>query len=138
METDSRPLILLVEDNTADANLIEETLAQSGLDAELLIVRDGAAAIDLLHQVDSNHSYPSPDLVLLDLNLPKVSGEEVLKRIRLVPRCAKTKVLILSSSNAASDRARALELGANAYFRKPSSLDRYMDLGPKVREMLLG
>ena len=136
METENCPLVLLVEDNTADANLIEEALAQSGLDAELLIVRDGAAAIELLHLVDSDDSYPSPDLVLLDLNLPKVSGEEVLKRIRLARRCANTKVLILSSSNAASDRARAIELGANAYFRKPSSLDHFMDLGPKVREML--
>jgi CheY-like chemotaxis protein len=115
---------------------VEEALAEERLDCGLYVVRDGAIAIDFIEQVDADDGHPCPDLVLLDLNLPKVSGEEVLKRVRVSPRCGRTKVLIISSSNAPSDRERAMALGATGYFRKPSSLDEFMQLGPKVREML--
>jgi len=136
METETLLFILLVEDNAADANLVEEAIAEEQLACALQILRDGAKAIDFMDQVDSDESQRRPDLVLLDLNLPQVSGEQVLKRIRLSRRCENTKVLIVSSSNAPSDRERALELGATGYFRKPSDLDQFMQLGPRIRELL--
>ena len=128
--------ILLVEDNRADANLVEEALDEVHLDYGLSIMRDGAQAIAFIDKMDADPSVQRPDLVLLDLNLPKVSGEEVLKRVRRSPICQGTKVLIISSSDAPSDRQRAQELGATGYFRKPSSLEQFMELGPKIVSML--
>ncbi|HEY1497901.1 MAG TPA: response regulator [Candidatus Solibacter sp.] len=136
MNAETLRLILLIEDNAADANLVEEVIAEEQLPCALQVLRDGARAIDFIDQVDADESQPRPDLVLLDLNLPLVSGEQVLKRIRLSPRCEDTKILIVSSSNAYSDRERAMALGATGYFRKPSSLDQFMELGPRIREML--
>lgn len=138
MATDNGEMVLVVEDNPADAYLIGEALAQEQLATGLKIIRDGEKAVEFFDLVDADPSVPCPAVVLLDLNLPKVSGEEVLKRIRLSPRCAQTKVLIVSSSNAPSDRELAISFGATDYFRKPSSLDQFMELGPKVRELLNG
>ncbi len=137
MKTDG-PQILLVEDNPADANLVEEALAEEQLECRLSIVRDGAQAIAFIDRLETDPAHPCPDIVLLDLNLPKVSGEEVLKRVRRSPACGMAKVLIVSSSDAKSDRDRAMTLGASDYFRKPSSLDQFMQLGPKIRSMLEG
>jgi CheY-like chemotaxis protein len=83
-------------------------------------------------------SQACPDLVLLDLNLPKVGGDVVLERVRSSRACKSVKVLIVSSSDAPSDRERAMQLGASEYFRKPSSLEQYMEFGPKVRMLLFG
>jgi CheY-like chemotaxis protein len=130
--------VLLVEDNAADANLVEEALAEAQLECALEIVRDGSKAIELIDRVDADDRQPPPDLVLLDLNLPPVGGERVLQRIRRSPRCNGIKVLIVSSSDAPSDRERAMNLGATGYFRKPSSLDEFMELGHRVRSMLFG
>jgi CheY-like chemotaxis protein len=130
--------ILLVEDNAADANLVGEALAEARVDCQLCVVRDGAQAIAFLERAETDPCHPQPDVVLLDLNLPKVSGEEVLKRVRLSPSCSAVKVLIVSSSDAPADRERAMALGASDYFRKPSDLEQYMTLGPRVRAMLAG
>jgi DNA-binding response OmpR family regulator len=72
----------------------------------------------------------------LDLNLPKVGGEAVLERVRSSPACKGVKVIVVSSSDAPSDRKRVMELGANEYFRKPSSLEQFMEFGPKVLALL--
>ena len=72
----------------------------------------------------------------LDLNLPKVSGEEVLNRVRLSVKCRAAKVLVISSSDTAVDRERSMRLGANGYFHKPSNLEEFMKLGPRVRALL--
>ena len=136
MENSVLQLVLLVEDNPADANLVKEAFAEEQIDSTLQVVRDGATAIEFLDRVDADHSAQRPDLVLLDLNLPKISGEDVLKRIRVSPRCTDTKVLIISSSDLGSDRERVMGLGATAYFRKPSTLDEFLQLGPTVRRLL--
>ncbi len=135
MTPEGRPLVLLVEDNPADANLVEEALADAQVECGLEVLKDGTKAVEYIAQVES-HEMPRPDLIMLDLNLPQMTGEEVLKRLRNSPRLKSVKVLIITSSNAASDRARALELGATDYFRKPSSLEQFLKLGPKVRQML--
>ncbi|MGA2737119.1 MAG: response regulator [Bryobacteraceae bacterium] len=131
-----RPQILLVEDSRADANLVEEALAEAQLECGLSIVRDGLQAIKFIDRLDAEPGHLQPDIVLLDLNLPKVSGEEVLKRVRRSPKCGATKVLIVSSSDAPADREMAMGLGASGYFRKPASLEQFMELGPRIRALL--
>jgi DNA-binding response OmpR family regulator len=130
------PHILLIEDNPADADLVEEAFSEAHFTCELSIMRDGAEAIDFIDDIDAGSLQACPDLVLLDLNLPKVGGRAVLERVRLSPKLKKTMVLIISSSDAPSDRKQVMDLGADAYFRKPSSLHQFMELGPKVRTML--
>jgi CheY-like chemotaxis protein len=107
--------ILLVEDLTADALLLREALADVGLGRELEVVGDGQDALDALQS-----GRPLPSLVLLDLNLPGVSGKEVLERIRANPRLQQLPVVVLSTSNAPADVAFAYGLHANAYVRKPN------------------
>ena len=136
MKTERDLFILLVEDNPADANLIQEAIEEEHISCALQVVANGRKAIDFIEQVDADDSKPRPALVLLDLNLPQVSGEQVLKRIRLSSKLEKTKVLIVSSSNAYADRERVMTLGATDYFRKPPSLVEFMKLGPRIREML--
>ena len=131
-----KPNVLLVEDNPADINLVEEALEEAQLDCSLHIMRDGLRAIEFLDRLDAEPDHPRPDVVLLDLNLPKVGGEEILKRVRLSPKCEGVKVLIISSSNVPADRERMLQLGASDYFRTPSDLAQFMLLGAKVRAML--
>jgi DNA-binding response OmpR family regulator len=72
------------------------------------------------------------------LNLPKVSGEEVLSHVRSSAKCRAAKVLVISSSDTAKDRERSIRLGANGYFHKPSNLEEFMKLGPRVRALLDG
>jgi CheY-like chemotaxis protein len=131
-----KPNVLLVEDNPADINLVEEALEEARLDCHLHIMRDGVRAIEFLDRLDSELDHPPPDVVLLDLNLPKVGGEEVLKRVRMSPKCEGVKVLIISSSDVPADRERVMQLGANDYFRKPSDLAQFMLLGVKIRAMI--
>jgi chemotaxis family two-component system response regulator Rcp1 len=130
------PHILLIEDNPADANLVEEAFSEAQFTCELSVMRDGAEAIEFIDDIDAGTRHACPDLVLLDLNLPKVGGRAVLERVRSSPKLRKTIVLIISSSDAPSDRKQVMELGADEYFRKPSSLQQFMELGPKVRTML--
>jgi CheY-like chemotaxis protein len=130
-----RPSVLLVEDNPADASLVREALSEAHVNCGLHVLNDGTRAVDFIAEIERNEA-PCPDLVMLDLNLPRLSGEEVLKRLRGSSKCATVKVLIITSSNAASDRERAMSLGATDYFRKPSTLEQFLQLGPKVRQML--
>jgi CheY-like chemotaxis protein len=138
MTIKTRPFVLLVEDNPADSDLVEEAFAEAHIDCTLSILRDGAQAIEFFERLDSGSSQACPDLVLLDLNLPKVGGDAVLERVRSSRACKSVKVLIVSSSDAPNDRERAMQLGASEYFRKPSSLEQYMEFGPKVKTLLLG
>jgi len=133
-----KPNVLLVEDNPADINLVEEALEEAHLDCRLHIMRDGVRAIQFLERLDAEPDHPPLDVVLLDLNLPKIGGEEVLKRVRMSPKCDGVKVLIISSSDLPADREHMMKLGASDYFRKPSDLAQFMLLGIKVRAMIEG
>jgi CheY-like chemotaxis protein len=132
------PHILLAEDNRGDVLLIRRALAQHGIRHELHVVHDGEQAIEFLAQTGLPGGSPLLDLVLLDLNLPKVDGQQILMELRRNPHCAATPVIVVSSSNAASDRARILELGISYHFRKPSDLDEFMRLGAVVQDILRG
>ena len=131
-----RSSILRVEDAEADVWLVREVLNQCGLAFELAVLDDGEKAIDFINRTDCDPSVQTPDLVLLDLNLPKWSGWQVLDHLRRSSRLANLPVVILTSSDAPNDKASAVEFKATAYFRKASNLDDFMKLGPLVRKLL--
>jgi two-component system, chemotaxis family, response regulator Rcp1 len=128
----------LIEDNPADAYLVREALNAHGVAVDLVIIRDGEEAFQLVEAVDHDESLGCPSLFLLDLNLPRRSGEEVLGHIRKSRRCANTPVVIVTSSDAPRDRAETERLGATHYFRKPTSYMGYLKVGEIVKDMLSG
>jgi CheY-like chemotaxis protein len=127
---------LLVEDNPTDVFVITEVIAACGLSLNLRVARDGHEAIRYLQDLARAEESQCPALVLLDLNLPKVDGIEVLRRIRGDERCNRTPVIVVTSSTAEEDRAAVKRLGAEAYFQKPATLAAYMELGHLVRRVL--
>jgi CheY-like chemotaxis protein len=120
--------ILLIEDNPADAELTIETLEHSKLALEIRVVDDGAKAIAYLERRPPYETSEVPDLVLLDLNLPKADGREVLQALRRNPSTRGTPVVILTSSEAERDIARSYELGANCYIIKPVGIDAFQEI----------
>jgi chemotaxis family two-component system response regulator Rcp1 len=120
--------IFLVEDNPADAGLVRRALEEHGVDGELIVIADGETAIAFIQVIDSEEG-PCPDLAIVDLNLPKKPGREVLERMRMSEKCRQIPVVILSSSDADRDRADAARFGASRYIRKPTKLDDFLNLG---------
>jgi len=115
-----RPLeILLVEDNPGDVRLTREALKDAKMSNLLHVVEDGAMALDFLHQRGDYRAAPRPDLILLDLNLPRKNGREVLQEIKEHPRLKIIPVVILTSSQAEEDILGAYSLHANCYITKP-------------------
>jgi two-component system response regulator len=115
-------LILLVEDNASDEKLTLLAFKQCGIKNDIVVMRDGAAALDFLFGTGAHAGRDTTDLptvVLLDLNLPKIDGHEVLRRIRADERTKLLPVVILTASREEEDVLRSYSLGANAYVRKP-------------------
>lgn len=125
--------ILLAEDNPGDTLLVEQALTEHGVPYRLHVARDGAEAIAFIMRMGDDGGTPCPDVVLLDLNLPKIDGTEVLAELREHPKGAAIPVVIITSSDADKDRVRTAELGIAHYFRKPSDLDEFMQLGAIIR-----
>lgn len=120
-----RAQILLVEDDPGDVLLTRESLARSAVPCEVSVVDDGDVALDFLHKRLAYVDAPTPDLVLLDLNLPKVGGHEVLAEVKAHPTLATIPVVVLSTSDAEADIVATYRLHANAYVTKPVDLDAY-------------
>ena len=116
--------------------LIRESIVLASVDADLHIVADGEKAIQFFEQADSDPSAPCPDLVLLDINLPKREGREVLHHMRNSRRCAQAAVLVVTSSDSERDRQDMAKFGVKGYFRKPSEYDSFLKLGEVVKSML--
>jgi chemotaxis family two-component system response regulator Rcp1 len=129
--------IVLVEDNPADVGLVQEALYEHEVRYALTVLMDGARALELIDRLDRERR-PGPDLVLLDLNLPKKGGLEVLEHMRASVQWRAVPVVILTSSGAQEDRDRAAKLGATRYIRKPHRLDQFIQLGSVFKEMLTG
>lgn len=119
--------ILLVEDNPGDVRLTKEAFTDGAIDNTLHVATNGKEALDFLHQRGEYAEAACPDLVLLDLNLPKKSGEEVLEEIRGDEDLQRLPVIILTSSEAQEDILRSYELQANAYLTKPVDPDAFLD-----------
>jgi chemotaxis family two-component system response regulator Rcp1 len=128
--------VLLVEDNKLDVFMVQEAFAHYQIPAFLHLAQDGDAAIRFIDAVDEDHSATPPVLVLLDLNLPKRSGTEVLAHLRRSKRCAAVKVVIVTSSNSAADRTATQRLGTNGYFLKPASYEEFVKLGEVILDTL--
>src|SRR5690242_13485794 len=135
MATETPPYqILLAEDSAADVGIVR--IALRNLDHVLHVARDGEEAISFIEKADSDRKAPGPDLLLLDMHLPKYNGEEILKRLRSTERYAQIPVVVMTSSDAPADHDRAQKHAALYYFRKPSRLDEFIQLGVIVREIL--
>ena len=120
-------LILLVEDSADDEILTLNALRRGGVTAEITVVRDGAEALDYLLPSDGQVQRDLPKLVLLDLNLPKVSGLKVLLRMRTEERTRHLPVVVLTSSSEREDINKSYKNGTNAYVRKSINFEEFMD-----------
>jgi len=134
--TENDLTILLAEDNPGDIFLIKRALAAAQLSYNLLIAKDGEVAIAYVTEAAAGQR--KLDLLLLDLNLPRRDGSEVLSHLRDFPELAKVPAIMLTSSDSPQDREHCLRLGADHYFRKPSDLAQYMKIGTLAREMVKG
>jgi chemotaxis family two-component system response regulator Rcp1 len=125
-----------VEDNRADVYLIREAIRSAKLDVAFEVCTDGEEATRIFDHLDEDASAPCPGLVILDINLPKKSGGEVLQHMRESRRCKNALVVVVSTSDSPQDRQRMKDLGANAYFRKPSEYDEFLKLGDVLKALL--
>jgi chemotaxis family two-component system response regulator Rcp1 len=132
----SKVIALLAEDNRADALLIEDAIAAYNLPIELHIVEDGEEAFAFIQRVEADEATACPQMVLLDLNLPRRSGKEVLHFLRGSRRCKDIPVLVVSSSDMSKDRTDVGQLGADYYFRKPSNYDEFLKVGEVLKTII--
>jgi CheY-like chemotaxis protein len=120
--------IMLVEDSPADVFMIKESLNEAGLLYRATVFGDGEDAIASLSDT------PTPDLIILDLNLPRIDGYDVIESVRRNPELSNIPVVILSSSSLPRDRQRAETLGRTRYIIKPITLDEFMAIGREIRD----
>ena len=119
--------ILLVEDNPGDVRLTEEAFREGRIDNNLHVAADGVEALAFLEQRDEFEDAPRPDLVLLDLNLPRMNGDELLAELKADPKLRRIPVIVLTSSAAEEDVVTSYELHANAYLTKPVDPAAFID-----------
>jgi len=133
-----RPIdILLVEDNPADVRLTREALQEAKVINSLHVVEDGMEALEFLRKRGHYANAPSPDLILLDLNLPKKDGREVLAEIKQDDNWKRIPVVILTTSRAEEDIVRSYNLHANAYVTKPVDLKQFLEVIRVLEEFWL-
>ncbi|MCC6589580.1 MAG: response regulator [Bryobacterales bacterium] len=130
MTNQTKKRIVVIEDNAPDIFLLEEALAQAHVDCDLISLSDGEQARTYL--MNSAHGHP-PDLLLLDLNLPKLNGRELLELIRRQPALACVPVVVWSSF---SDKRLIEQFGVKYFFTKPCSLDAFVEIGEVIRGIL--
>lgn len=133
MTTRSRQVVLIADDDPDGRLLAEEAFRECGFDDRLFIVSDGDDLLDFLSQRGSYVGAPRPDLILLDLNMPKMAGGEVLRRIKADEGFKTIPVVALTTSDAEEDVIAVYGLGASSYVTKPPSFDDFVELIRKVR-----
>jgi DNA-binding response OmpR family regulator len=127
--------LLLAEDNLPDALLVREAIRMENLPLEVHIASDGERALEFLKRSEQDQDAPRPHILLLDLNLPKVDGFEVLRRIRASEKYKHLPVLIITSSDSPADRSESAKLGAG-YFRKPPDYEEFLKIGLALKRLL--
>lgn len=126
---DSGPIeILLVEDNPGDIRLTEEALHEAKIANHLHVATDGVKALRFLRREEEHAEAPRPDLILLDLNLPKMTGREVLESVKEDPDLRRIPVVVLTTSEAEEDIVRSYDLHANAYIKKPVDFASFVEV----------
>jgi CheY-like chemotaxis protein len=125
--------VVLAEDNLADVVLVREAFREHGVDCVLRVIPDGEQLLSFIDGLNADHGTCCPDLLLLDLSLPKYDGWHVLEYLRSSTRCAETPVIVMSSSGWPRDRQNAEKHAAVHYFQKPTSLQDFMRLGGIVK-----
>jgi len=130
--------ILLAEDNPGDVFLFREALRAHGLTCELIVAEDGEKALTLIEKAGTDGNRGNPDLIVLDINLPKRSGQEVLQSVRGNATFAKVPVVILTSSASPDDRSKATQAGADFYLHKSSNLDDFFQIGKIIEGLADG
>ena len=128
--------VLLIEDNRPDALLVRDALRREGLDFTVHEITDAEAVAAYVERMGNAADAPCPDVIIMDLNLPRGDGFEVLRAIRSCPACTNTPVIVTTSSDSPDDRAKVAEMGNTRYFRKPLDLDSFLRIGALVREVL--
>jgi len=129
--------ILLVEDNAGDARLAQEALKESKVKNQLHIVNDGMEATDFLFKRNNYKDAPSPDLIILDLNLPKKDGREVLAEIKADENLKRIPVVILTISKAEEDIMKSYDLHANCFITKPLDLNKFLEVVKSIEDFWL-
>jgi CheY-like chemotaxis protein len=129
--------VLLVEDNPGDVRLTREAFREANASIRLHVASDGVEAMAFVRQEGPHADAPRPDLILLDLNLPKMDGREVLAQIKRDDRLKTIPTIILTTSGAQADILRSYQLHANAYVSKPLQLDAFQSLVSSINEFWL-
>lgn len=129
--------ILLVEDNPGDIRLIKEILKETKIQNNIQVAMDGEAALKLLFNLDSLNTAPRPDLILLDLNLPKIDGRELLSEIKDSDDLKSIPVVILTTSTAEEDIIETYKNHANSYITKPVDLDHFIRVVESIKDFWL-
>jgi CheY-like chemotaxis protein len=137
-EIRTRPIqILLVEDSPTDAKLTISALKMAKVANELHHVEDGVMALEFIRRQGNYADVPRPDLILLDLNLPRKDGREVLEELKMEPEYASIPVIVLTTSNAEKDILQSYKLHANCYVTKPVNFDRFLDCVRSIEQFWL-
>ncbi|MBF0660356.1 MULTISPECIES: response regulator [unclassified Rhodococcus (in: high G+C Gram-positive bacteria)] len=129
--------VLLVEDDPGDELMTREAFEDNKIGNTLHVVRDGEEALDFLYRRGAHEGAPRPDLVLLDLNLPKYDGRQVLEKIKSDPDLTDIPVVVLTTSAAEEDILRSYKLHANAYVTKPVDLDQFIRAVRQIDEFFV-
>ena len=119
--------ILLVEDSPSDVRLVREAMKESAISVQIVVAKDGVEAMDYLHQAELG-LVVRPDLVILDLNLPRKNGREVLAEVKASPNLRQIPVVVMTSSRSDDDIQQAYALNANCYITKPNDLQEYVNV----------
>lgn len=136
-ENGSPIVILLVEDNPGDVRLTQEAFREGKVRNDLYVVGDGEQALKFLRREDGFSEMPRPDIILLDLNLPKKSGQEVLAEIKTDPSLHRIPVVILTTSKAEEDILKSYDLHANCFVTKPVDFDQFLRVVQSIQEFWL-
>src|ERR1700710_2411088 len=136
--TSAQPIdVLLVEDDAGDEMITREAFQQNKIANTLHVARDGAAGLDSPYRRGGHHGAPGPDLILLDLNLPKYDGRQILEILKTDPDLHHIPIVVLTTSSAQEDILRSYKLHANAYITKPVDFDQYLTAVRQIDEFLL-
>jgi CheY-like chemotaxis protein len=129
--------VLLVEDDPGDVLMTKEAFAEHKVANRLSVVSDGVTALEFLRKEGEHAGAPTPDLILLDLNLPRMDGREVLAAVKADPGLKQIPVVVLTTSEAEEDVLRSYALHANAYVTKPVDFDRFIDVVRKIDDFFV-